>query len=108
MKKAKSKSTKSKSTKRAATVKKAAVLNITFTSGIGKLDAFQYRKGFPIDEGGLNTSGDINFRDVKTDDIIVLDGTCSKDAEVTMDVDTYPKTPLKFSEEDIKCLIKVL
>ena len=93
--------------KRKLAARQAAEVKVTFKNGVGQLKIFLYRKGSLIASGEVNSSGRINFAEVQTDDIMVLNGTCAGDAKIEINVKTFPATPLGFTEEDINCLVRI-
>lgn len=71
----------------------SATLNITFSSGIGKLTAFLSRNGTLINMQSITRSSDIFFSDVKTGDGLALVGTGTGTTKISFTATTSPTTP---------------
>ncbi|MBO9567058.1 MAG: hypothetical protein J7621_30070 [Niastella sp.] len=71
----------------------AATVNITFTSGVGKVTASLFRKGILINMQSITSSADIFFSDVKKGDGLALVGTSAGSARIEISVPTSPATP---------------
>jgi hypothetical protein len=73
-----------------------AIINFTFTGGIGQATASLFRKGVLINMQSISSSGNIKFSDVQTGDVIPVNGICTGQAVVAIDTDTMPETPETF------------
>lgn len=81
---------------------------VVFTSGIGQLTASLFRNGLLINMQSVSVSGTIFFSDVQSDDMISINGICTGNASVTVNVKTSPATPQSFDAGPIHAGLIVL
>ena len=92
----------------------AVAMNIEarFELGVGHIIAKQFRAGNLIDEDRKDISDTIIFLDVRTNDVIAIDGVCAGTARITTDRNTIRPSdqahPLEFDREDIFASLIVL
>jgi hypothetical protein len=68
----------------------------TFTSGIAQATAVLFRKGILINMQSISKSGNVNFSEVQSGDVISVNGVCSAKAVVAINTPTTPATPEQF------------
>lgn len=118
-KKSKSKAKAGARKKKAALMKNALValpninstqanVNITFFSGIGQATISLFRQGILINMQSTSVSATIQFSDVQSGDIIVVNGVCTGNATVAIDVPTTPQTPTSFGAGPFNMIYGVL
>jgi hypothetical protein len=78
-----------------------AKVDVIFTSGIGQLTASLFRNGLVISLQSISASGAIIFPDVLRGDVISINGVCTGEAIITIDVSTDPITPVVFAAGNI-------
>lgn len=72
-------------------------ITFTFSSGIGQATAVLFRKGVLINMQSLSKSGNVNFSEVQSGDVISVNGVCSGNAVVAINMPTTPVTPEQFN-----------
>jgi hypothetical protein len=68
-----------------------------FTSGIGQATAVLFRKGILINMQSISRSGNVNFSEVQSGDVISVNGVCAGKAAVAINTPTTPVTPEQFN-----------
>jgi hypothetical protein len=87
----------------------AANINITFKNGQGKVTADLFRNGKTVPpQGSVDQTGVISFPDATSGDFISLNGVCTADAFISIDVPTHPPTPDHFHDEVIMSNYRIL
>jgi hypothetical protein len=71
-------------------------ITFTFTSGIGQATAVLFRKGVLINMQSISKSGNVNFSEVQSGDVISVNGVCSGKAIVAINTPTTPVSPEQF------------
>lgn len=72
-------------------------VSFTFTSGIGQATAVLFRKGVLINMQSISKSGNVNFAEVQSGDVISVNGICAGKANVVINTPTTPVTPEQFN-----------
>ena len=72
-------------------------LTFTFTGGIGQVTAVLFRKGVLINMQSISKSGNVNFSEVQSGDVISVNGVCAGKAVVTINTPTTPVSPEQFA-----------
>ena len=72
-------------------------VSFTFTSGIGQATAVLFRKGVLINMQSISKSGNVNFSEVQSGDVISVNGICTGKAVVAINTPTTPATPEQFN-----------
>jgi hypothetical protein len=72
-------------------------VTFTFTSGIGQATAVLFRKGVLINMQSISKSGNVNFSEVQSGDVISVNGVCAGKALVAINTPTTPVTPEQFN-----------
>lgn len=75
----------------------AVDVTFTFTSGIGQATAVLFRKGVLINMQSISKSGNVNFSEVQSGDVISVNGLCTGKATVAINTPTTPATPEQFN-----------
>ena len=76
---------------------KPAIITFTFTNGIAQVTTTLFRKGVLINMQSISSSGNIKFSNVQTGDVISVNGVCTGQAHIEIDVPTTPETPSNFN-----------
>jgi len=76
-------------------------INVIFKSGVGQLNAEQFRKGASLGTGSTDKTGTIPFADVQVGDAFSISGACAGTADMTISVTTVPATPVTFQAGNI-------
>lgn len=71
-------------------------VTFTFTSGIGQATAVLFRKGVLINMQSISKSGNVNFSEVQSGDVISVNGVCTGKAVVAINTPTTPVSPEQF------------
>jgi hypothetical protein len=72
-------------------------VTFTFTSGIGQATAVLFRKGVLINMQSISKSGNVNFSEVQSGDVISVNGVCAGKAVVAINTPTTPVSPEQFT-----------
>jgi len=72
-------------------------VTFTFTGGLGQATAVLFRRGVLINMQSISHTGNVNFSNVQTGDVIAVNGVCSGKAVVEINTDTVPETPEEFT-----------
>jgi len=72
-------------------------VTVTFTGGLGQATAVLFRRGVLINMQSISHSGNVNFSNVQTGDVIAVNGVCSGTANVAISTDTVPDNPEQFT-----------
>jgi len=72
-------------------------VTFTFTSGIGQATAVLFRKGVLINMQSISKSGNVNFAEVQSGDVISVNGVCAGKAVVSINTPTTPVSPEQFN-----------
>src|ERR1044072_6226156 len=72
-------------------------VTFNFTSGVGQATAVLFRKGVLINMQSLSKSGNVNFSEVQSGDVISISGVCAGKANVAINTPTTPVTPEQFN-----------
>jgi hypothetical protein len=72
-------------------------VTFTFTNGVGQATAVLFRKGILINMQSISKSGNINFSEVQSGDVISVNGVCTGKASVIINTPTTPITPEQFN-----------
>lgn len=72
-------------------------VTFNFTSGVGQATAVLFRKGVLINMQSISKSGNVNFSEVQSGDVISISGVCAGKASVTINTPTTPVTPEQFN-----------
>lgn len=72
-------------------------VTFTFTSGIGQATAVLFRKGVLINMQSISKSGNVNFSEVQSGDVISVNGICTGKAVIAINTPTTPATPEQFN-----------
>jgi hypothetical protein len=72
-------------------------VTFTFTAGIGQATAVLFRKGVLINMQSISSSGNINFSEVQSGDVISVNGVCTGKAVLAVNTPTTPATPEQFN-----------
>ena len=83
-----------------------ATISVTFDGGDGTLNIKHYRSGTVIKEVTLTDSGSIDLNTQRLD-VISLGGSCTGTADITVDVNTSPSTPIHDEEGPINHSLRV-
>ena len=79
-----------------------AIVTVTFKGGTGNVTAKLFSMGAEIDKGTLNQSGSVTLKNIHSGDAISLNGVATgSEADVNIDVLTFPVTPEIFPEGPI-------
>lgn len=76
---------------------KTVNVTFTFTGGIGQATTLLFRKGVLINMQSLSSSGNINFSEVQSGDVISVNGVCTGNALLVINTPTTPVTPEQFN-----------
>jgi hypothetical protein len=76
---------------------KTVNVSFTFTGGIGQATTLLFRKGVLINMQSLSSTGNINFSEVQTGDVISVNGVCTGIASLEINTPTTPATPEQFT-----------
>ena len=93
---------------RSSALSAAADVEITFTSGLGQATASLFRKGILINMQSISMSDIIHFSDVQSGDVIVINGVCTGNAIIKINVSTAPTTPTNFTAGPFNVIYGVL
>lgn len=74
-----------------------ANVDAVFTSGIGQMTASLFRSGLLINMQSISSSGRIVFSGVETNDLISINGICTGNVTITINIQTSPATPQSFT-----------
>jgi hypothetical protein len=72
-------------------------VTFTFTNGIGQATAVLFRKGVLINMQSISKSGNVNFSEVQSGDVISVNGICAGKAVVAINTPTTPVSPEQFA-----------
>jgi hypothetical protein len=72
-------------------------VTFTFTSGVAQATAVLFRKGVLINMQSISKSGNVNFSEVQSGDVISVNGVCTGKAVVAVNTPTTPVTPEQFN-----------
>jgi len=72
-------------------------VSFTFTGGLGQATAVLFRRGVLINMQSVSNSGNINFSNVQTGDVVAVNGVCAGKAVVAINTDTVPGSPEEFT-----------
>jgi hypothetical protein len=75
---------------------KTVDITFTFTNGIGQATAVLFRKGVLINMQSISKSGNVNFSEVQSGDVISVNGVCAGKGLVAINTPTTPVTPEQF------------
>jgi hypothetical protein len=75
----------------------AVDVTFTFTSGIAQATAVLFRKGVLINMQSISKSGNVNFSEVQSGDVISVNGICTGKAVIAINTPTTPATPEQFN-----------
>jgi hypothetical protein len=81
----------------AASHSQPVCISFTFTAGIAQVTTALFRKGILINMQSISSSGDINFSEVQSGDVISVNGVCTGQAEIAINTATTPVTPEQFN-----------
>lgn len=71
-------------------------VTFTFTSGVGQATAVLFRKGVLINMQSISKSGNVNFSEVQSGDVITINGVCAGTSTVEINIPTTPGTSETF------------
>lgn len=74
-----------------------ARVGVTFFSGVGQITASLFRNGVLINMQSISSSGNINFSEVQSGDVISINGVCTGAADIAINRTTTPTTPEHFT-----------
>lgn len=72
-------------------------VTFTFTGGLGQATAVLFRRGVLINMQSISHTGNVNFSNVQTGDVIAVNGVCSGNATIAISTDTIPGNPEDFT-----------
>jgi len=73
-------------------------VGIDFLNGLGQATAVLFRNGVLINMQSISMGGSILFSDVQSHDTLAVNGVCSGDAIIDINVPTNPATPQNFNK----------
>jgi hypothetical protein len=71
-----------------------ANVSIVFLNGVGQVEAELIRNGNSIDMRATDKTGTLQFPDVLDEDIISLNGACTGNGEIMIDIPVLPPSPV--------------
>ena len=86
-----------------------AIISVTFKGGLGNVTAKAFSNGAMTANGAANSSGTIMLSNLNSGDVISVNGVSPDEGtDISIDVNTSPPTPSRFSAGPILAQYDVL